>query len=374
MLVGDTFGDECDLLRARSLAEARALVEAQPPGLRWCALVDLGLPDAQGLEALHALRESAPGGPLVVMTGTADERLGLKAVAAGAQDYLIKGQVEPNTLRRSVGYALERCRADEAARLLFEHDLLQEENSRLERGLLPSPLLDRFADVRWSARYRPGSDRLRIGGDFYDLVEHGDELHLLVGDVCGHGPDEAALGVMLRVAWRTLVRAGLGPAEVMSQLDDLMRAEAMTPSQFTTIASIRLLGDDRVGVTLAGHPPPLAVSSEGVTLLGSRPGPPIGILPATTWSESVLEVPPGCTLLAYTDGLIEGRSSPGSAERLGIDAVTDLVASIHREGHRHEAMLEKLMIEVADRNGGPIDDDIAVVQVELDSLAALQSA
>src|SRR5690606_6952703 len=134
--------------------------------------VDLGLPDAQGFEALDGLREAAPGGPLVVMTGMADERLGLKAVAAGAQDYLIKGQVEPNTLRRSIGYALERCRADEAARLLFEHDLLQEENARLERGLLPSPLLHRFGGVRWSARYRPGSDRLRIGGDFYDLVEH----------------------------------------------------------------------------------------------------------------------------------------------------------------------------------------------------------
>lgn len=372
VLVEDTFGDDCDLLRARTLAEAQALVEAQPPGLRWCALVDLGLPDAQGLEALHALRESAPGGPLVVMTGTADERVGLKAVAAGAQDYLIKGQVEPNTLRRSIGYALERCRADEAARLLFEQDLLQEENARLERGLLPSPLLDRYATVRWSARYRPGSDRLRIGGDFYDLVEHGDQLHLLVGDVCGHGPDEAALGVMLRVAWRTLIRAGLGPSEVMTQLDDLMRAEAIAPSQFTTIASIRLDGSDRVGVTLAGHPPPLAVSPQGVQLLGASPGPPIGILPGTTWTESAIEVPPGATLLAYTDGLIEGRSSPESPDRLGIDAVTDLVAAIHAEGHRHETMLEKLMIEVAARNGGPIDDDIAVVQIELDSLAAFQ--
>ncbi len=374
VLVEDTYEDTCEVVRARTLAEARVLVEAQPAGLRWCALVDLGLPDAQGLEALHALRESAPGGPLVVMTGTADERQGLLAVAAGAQDYLIKGQVEPSTLRRSVGYALERCRADEAARLLFEHDLLQEENARLERGLLPSPLLDRYLGVRWSARYQPGSDRLRIGGDFYDLVEHDDELHLLVGDVCGHGPDEAALGVMLRVAWRALVRAGLTPPEVMAQLDDLMRAEAMVSSQFTTIASMRLDSTDTIGITLAGHPPPLAVSTSGVQLLSPVPGPPIGVIQGSSWAESLIEVPPGTTLLAYTDGLFEGRSAPGSSDRLGIDGVTDLVAAIHGEGHRHEVMLEKLMIEVTSRNGGPIDDDIAVVQVELDSLRSLTVA
>lgn len=374
ILVEDTFGAECEVVRARNLAEARVLVEAQPAGLRWCALVDLGLPDAQGLEALHALRAAAPGGPLVVMTGTADERLGLLAVAAGAQDYLIKGQVEPNSLRRSVGYALERCRADEAARLLFEQHLLQDENARLERGLLPSPLLDRFTRVRWSARYRPGSDRLRIGGDFYDLVEHDDELHLLVGDVCGHGPDEAALGVMLRVAWRALVRAGLPPAEVMLQLDDLMRAEAMTASQFTTIASMRLDGSTSVGITLAGHPPPLAVSPAGVELLSPPPGPPIGVLTGSTWTESIIEVPPDTTLLAYTDGLFEGRAAPGSFDRLGIEAVAELVTAIYGEGHRNEAMLEKLMIEVTTRNGGPIDDDIAVVQVELDSLSAIKGA
>ena len=368
VLIEETFGGDVDVVRARSAAEACQVVTSQPIGQRWCALVDLGLPDAQGLEALETLRRVAPGDPLVVMTGTADDALGLRAVAAGAQDYLVKGQVEPNTLRRSVGYALERCRADEAARLLFEQNLLQEENARLERGLLPSPLLDRHAAVKWSARYRPGSDRLRIGGDFYDLVEHDDELHLLVGDVCGHGPDEAALGVMLRVAWRTLVRAGLAPTEVFRQLDDLMRAEAVTHGQFSTIASIRLAGSSRIGITLAGHPPPLAVTEDRAHLLTLPPGPPLGVVPGAQWSEAPVEVPAGATILAYTDGLIEGRAAPGSADRLGIEAVADLVTRLRVDGHGQERLLERLMTEVTVRNGGPIDDDIAIVQVDLATL------
>ena len=369
-LIEETFPDSCEVFRARTVAEARILVAAQPPTLRWCALVDLGLPDAQGLDALHALRQVAPGDPLVVMTGTADDALGLRAVAAGAQDYLVKGRVEPNTLRRSVGYALERCRADEAARLLLEQNLLQEENARLERGLLPSPLLDRHGGVRWSARYQPGSDRLRIGGDYYDLVEYDGELHLLVGDVCGHGPDEAALGVVLRVAWRALIRAGLGPVEVVRQLDDLMRAEAMSPGQFTTMASIRLAGPDRIGVTVAGHPPPLAVTDDGARLLEVPPAPPLGVVAGARWNEVEVPVPSGAAILAYTDGLIEGRAAPGSADRLGIDGVAALVSQLRRGGHHHEMLLERLMVEVTTRNGGAIEDDIAVVHVELSTLEA----
>lgn len=367
-LVAETFADSCEVVRARTAAEASELVTRQSSGESWCALVDLGLPDAQGLDALTMLRRAAPNGPLVVMTGLADDHLGLSAVASGAQDYLVKGAVDAETLRRSVGYALERCRADEAARLLLEHRLLEDENARLERGLIPSPLLDRHASVRWSARYQPGSDRLRIGGDYYDLVERDGELHLLVGDVCGHGPDEAALGVVLRVAWRALVRAGLTPTAVVRELDDLMAAEALMPGQFATMASIRLAGPDRIGVVLAGHPPPIALTGSDAHVLEVRPGPPIGAIDGADWHETTVMVPPGATVMVYTDGLIEGRSEPGSTERLGIEAVRDLLAGLRRRGLLHEALLEQLMTDVVDRNGGPIDDDIAVVQVDLGSL------
>ena len=62
------------------------------------------------------------------------------------------------------------------------------------------------------ARYRPGRANALLGGDFYDVVETPDgTVHAVIGDVCGHGAAEAAIGVCLRVAWRSLVLAGETP-------------------------------------------------------------------------------------------------------------------------------------------------------------------
>ena len=193
------------LSRARSMTEARPLLASVT-----CVLLDLGLPDAQGLQGVRWLTEHVPRVAVVVLTGLADEHLGAEAVRAGAQDYLVKGQVDGALLNRVIRYAVERRRSEEIQRQLREAQIYARENSRLERGLLPSPLL---ADPRLTVatQYRPGGGQMLLGGDFYDLVEGADGwVHAVVGDVCGRGPEEAALGVCLRVAWRTMV---LAPAD-----------------------------------------------------------------------------------------------------------------------------------------------------------------
>lgn len=73
-------------------------------------LLDLGLPDSQGLDTFFTTRSQAPGVPIVVLTGLGDETSAIKAVREGAQDYLVKGQVNSNLLVRSIRYALERQR------------------------------------------------------------------------------------------------------------------------------------------------------------------------------------------------------------------------------------------------------------------------
>lgn len=363
ILLEEAFPEGFSVIRARSVDEARRLL-ADGPGPRGrCALIDLGLPDAQGLDALQAIRAAAPFEPVVVLTGLDDLAQGVRAVASGAQDYLVKGQVAAEGLRRAILYSVERCRADEANRLLLEEQLLGEENARLERGLLPTPLLERHADLRWDARYRPGSNRLRIGGDFYDIVEVGGTVHCVVGDVCGHGPDEAAVGVMLRMAWRALTRAGLEPAAVLAQLNDLMAVEALHPGQFTTLASLRLLDEARMGVTLAGHPPPVVLAGGAVHPVSARPGPPLGLWGDADWAEVVVDLPARATVLGYTDGLIEGRASPGSEERLGIDAVTAIIERLLAQGATGSALLDALMGEVEQHHGGAVDDDIALLSV-----------
>jgi len=81
-------------------------------------LLDLGLPDSQGLETLRKLHAQASGIPIVVLTGLADEMVGVRAVNEGAQDYLIKGQVDGHLLRRTVRYAIERKHAEEKEKRL----------------------------------------------------------------------------------------------------------------------------------------------------------------------------------------------------------------------------------------------------------------
>ena len=155
--------------------------------------------------------ELSPNIAVLVLTGLADEHRGTEAVAVGAQDYLVKGSIDGQLLTRAIRYAVERKRADESVRRLYASEARAAENARLERGLLPQPLV-RNDWFRVVPRYRPGRHQSVLGGDFYDVVECDDgAVFALIGDVAGHGPDEAALGVCLRIAWRTLVLSGADP-------------------------------------------------------------------------------------------------------------------------------------------------------------------
>src|SRR3954468_15109986 len=165
---------EVTVTRERTVANAERLL---PTDIS-CVVLDLGLPDADGLAALHRLREAAPDVPMLVLTGLSDTARGLEAVAAGAQDYLVKGRVDGELLARSIRYAVERQRAEGVQAELRAAHLTAEENARLERGLLPRPIV---ADPRLAVAtgYRPGRARTLLGGDFYDAVEVGDgTLHL----------------------------------------------------------------------------------------------------------------------------------------------------------------------------------------------------
>ena len=75
-------------------------------------LLDLGLPDAHGLEAIRRVHAAAPRVPLVVLTGLDDESLAEQALQEGAQDYLIKGQIDTRGIMRALRYATERKRLE----------------------------------------------------------------------------------------------------------------------------------------------------------------------------------------------------------------------------------------------------------------------
>jgi serine phosphatase RsbU (regulator of sigma subunit) len=353
------------LRRARSMAEARPLLSEVT-----CVLLDLGLPDTRELQGVRWLQEHVPQVAVVVLTGRADEHLGEEAVRAGAQDYLVKGQVDGSLLNRVIRYAVERRRSEEVQQQLREAQIVARENARLERGLLPSPLL---SDPRLTVatRYRPGGGQTLLGGDFYDLVEAPDGwVHAVVGDVCGRGPEEAALGVCLRVAWRTMILAERPMAEVLSAVQQVLEHERQQDRLFATLCMISVAPDrGHARLHLAGHPPPLLIAPDGVRELRAPVGPPPGIAHSVDWPSSEVILGDSWSLLIYTDGLIEGRVGTGP-ERLGSDGLTEIIekylhatrpAGQWERRPRDERLLDQLIGHVRELNGGDLDDDMAML-------------
>jgi serine phosphatase RsbU (regulator of sigma subunit) len=352
--------DDIRVVWAQSMAHAeRELASARPD----CVLLDLNLPDANGMDALDRIAQYDVTVPIVVLTGLNDEYFGASAVAAGAQDYLVKGRVEPEMLRRALLYAIERKRVELIAADLHTSQLRARENALLERGLLPSPLLLDNPGVEIVARYRPSRVDALLCGDFYDVVQMPDRVvHVLVGDVAGHGPDEAALGAALRIAWRALTFAGVRGVELMRQLERMLHAERTDTGIFATVLSLEISPDSpRVTVIRAGHPGMLR--QDGTTVEWTEPpaGPALG-LHADDWPQSELELPVGHGLLLLTDGLFEGYCGSGNA-RLGEDGLLALARS-HADlaGPAFVDALIDSTEQLALPRGG-LTDDIAVVRV-----------
>ncbi|GAA2347616.1 fused response regulator/phosphatase [Dactylosporangium salmoneum] len=330
-----------------------------------CILLDLGLPDASGLDGLRQVLQHAAGAAVCVLTGLEDEHLGTAAVAEGAQDYLVKGTVDGAGLSRAVRYAVERRRADEQARLLRESELRQAESSRLERGLLPQPLMRDVAAELYSI-YRPGRDRALLGGDFFDAigVDGGARLHLLIGDVCGHGVDEAPLGVALRVAWRALVLAGVPEEQMLDSLEQVLVAERRTDELFATVAVATVdLTTGTARIRLAGHPPPILIRDGRAEPCDVDPGLVLGVVPGMPRpaAEIGLGTNDDWALLLYTDGLIEGAAGAdaGAGERLGVDGLCQVLREPNRAAPRD--LPGWLALQAEAHNGGPVPDDIAVL-------------
>ena len=136
------------MVQPRSMAEATELLKhAATPG---CILLDLHLPDAQGIEAVTQLLSAAPLAPVVVLTGLAEENAGLAAVAAGAQDYLIRAATDAQALGRSIHFAIERKRSESR----LAHQALHDSLTGLPNRVL---MLDRLNVALGRSRRRPTS-------------------------------------------------------------------------------------------------------------------------------------------------------------------------------------------------------------------------
>jgi len=350
------------LRRGRTLQEG---LEALPGSD--CVLLDLRLPDIIGLDAVTRLRAAAPWMAVVVLTGLDDEAAGEAAVDAGAQDYLVKGKVDSRLLARAIRYAVGRRHAEDVQQQLRVAEVRADENSRLERGLVPRPIV-RDPALWIASSYLPGRRRALLGGDFYDAVETLDGcLHVIVGDVSGRGPDEAALGAGLRIAWRALTLSGAGGDLVLLTLQQMIEHERQISRTFATVCTLEIRPDHHaLCVRRAGHPSPVLIDGASVTSLPlDRGGPPIGMFAESEWPRAHFELPADWSILLYTDGIIEG--SDGGSGRLGEDGlrrlIADHVASEPEWRLRPHGLLRELVRRTKELAGEELSDDVAMLLV-----------
>ncbi|MFF8833485.1 PP2C family protein-serine/threonine phosphatase [Streptomyces sp. NPDC015131] len=349
-----------ELTTRTTLADARLDLAAGPVD---CVLLDLHLPDVSGIDAVAAVKALAPHTAVIVLTGLSESHAGTDAMAAGAQDYLVKGKVEADLLHRTVRYAVYRSKTERAGAEAQAARLRAEENARLERGLLPRPILD-TSTVRVTSRYLPGTAMALLGGDFLDVVEGDDGLlHAVVGDVSGHGPDAAALGVCLRIAWRSLVLAGHRGGDLLHLMERILIAERGDQHLFATCTLLTV--DQKNGTAtlhLAGHHEPLLTTEEGTREVTAAHGVALGLVPGLRcWPPTVVPLPPAGALTVYTDGLTEGHNG-AKAERLGVEGLLALIDDLPPGD---PAVLVDLLIKESHAlNAGRHSDDIAVLRLD----------
>ncbi len=363
LLVEELVGEEAGprMHWVRTLTEADAYLTTHTPD---CVLLDLHLPDAQGLQALARIHRHTDAA-VVVMTGLDEERTGLAAVAAGAQDYLVKGRVDQELFGRSMRYAVQRKQAERATVALQASQMRARENARLERGLLPTPLLSPQSAVQVIARYRPGRDHALLGGDFYDVVQDSAGLvHAIIGDVSGHDPDAAATGVALRLAWRTLVLSGIVGERQLQLLEEVLLAERAQRQTFATATSLVLdPGSRTVRIQRAGHPGLLVHSNGELHWLEVPGGPALGFFPEHAhWPVHELAMSPDTSLMLFTDGLFEGCVDAAKG-RLGEDGLLELARQVACP--IPERFVDDLIARVeglAEAAGG-LDDDLAILHL-----------
>jgi phosphoserine phosphatase RsbU/P len=334
-LLGDRWDGPFELVQVELLS---AGIERCAEGPFDVILLDLALPDSQGIETFFTIHAHASDVPIVVLSGYNDEATAIKAVQAGAQDYLVKGQVDDNMLVRSIRYAIERSRrrrAEEALRDASEEFRAAHE---IQQRLYPSvaPVLPGFdiAGALYPAK--------ATAGDYFDYIPMLDGcLGIVVGDVSSHGMGPALLMSETRACLRTLALACNDVGEILCRTNRLLTADT-DDFHFVTLALVRVDPRTReIVYASAGQRGYLLHPDRSVTVLDSTS------LPLGVEAEAVIPAAPpialgaGDILTFFTDGVVESES-PGRV-RFGVGRALEairgesdkpaaqIVASLHAE-------------------------------------------
>jgi PAS domain S-box-containing protein len=238
----------------------------------------------------------------------------------------------------------------------------------LQRSLLP-PAMPAIPGVEIAARYRAAGEGIEVGGDFFDIFQTGEATWTIsIGDVCGKGPEAAAVTGLARHSVRAAAIGEHSPSRLLGVVNQAV-LQAFDASTFCTLAVARLdLDGQGARLTLAcgGHPLPMRLAADGTISSLGRHGTLVGLFDDPVFSDETIVLAPGDALLFYTDGLVEGYG--GDIER-GEAIVGDLLAECAGEGA--EAIADRIEGSIAEA-AAAARDDVALVVVRLAQEPALK--
>lgn len=264
-----------------------------------------------------------------------------------------------------------RAQAAELAAAVRAKDLAAREVRQLAEALqqallTPPPKPDHLHIV---VRYRPAAHEAQVGGDWYDAFIHPDGATVVtIGDVMGHDGFAAAKMGQLRGLLRALAfdAGGSGapesPAAILTRVEHAARGLAVDALATAVLARIERVPDEPLSSRRivrwanAGHPPPVLVHVDGtVELLDAKPDLLLGVDATAPRRDHTTELPPGSTLLLYTDGLIERRTWSLDDGLARLREVLEQVGDVTTD-----ELCDSLLARLAPEAG---DDDIALIAV-----------
>jgi integral membrane sensor domain MASE1 len=232
----------------------------------------------------------------------------------------------------------------------------------LQGSLLPTAL-PAIPGVETAARFRPAQRGLEVGGDFYDVFETGGgSWAIVVGDVCGKGPEAAAVTALARYTLRAVATRERSPSRILALLNEALLSQAPA-AEFCTAAYARIdyAGNGaRLTMSAAGHPLPLLLHADGAVEPVGRPGLLLGIQGDPELSDYTLELRAGDALMLYTDGLTDAYAPDRT---LYAADLASLLASC--AGRSASEIADRMEHAALDDDTREPRDDVALVVVRL---------
>lgn len=355
-LLGDRWDGPFDLVHVEMLAPALDLCIQ---GGIDVLLLDLTLPDSHGLETFLQAYAKAGDIPIVVLTGFDDEQTAVKAVQAGAQDYLVKGQVNDNLLLRSIRYAIERSRRDCAERALQATSEEFRMAQQIQKRLFPTqpPLLDGF-DI--AGAVYPATE---TAGDYFDYIpmQH-NALGIVVGDVSSHGMGPALVMAETRACLRALSQAFGDVGEILTRANRVL-ARDVDEFHFVTLAMARLDPVRRTMIYASAGQRSYLIERLGEVRVLDSTSPPLGIeKDLIVPSAPQLTLERGQLVVLFTDGVVETESA--AQARFGCQRTLKLIQNERHKPARE--IVESLHQTLTDFRGPrPQADDVTIVVIKV---------